>query len=583
MQDPAFLSASLAVSGVFCVVLMAFIGYLLNRVLGGLLTVAVTYSGFQLMLNLAEKGLSGFSLFLLMLWLGLTWGYIAYFLLNGKLFVSAGIWGVSSGLVLILLKAAEFSKRSNLVFCGVILIWDLINVYVCYRNRSRIHKCLSITVSWYAFSLLFWIGHLIAGPVGILTVTIPASLLFWGTFFVFAGWYLLPIADADEHAQNGEHDRSDSSDAKHPLPPLFNDHLRAMKSVLTFILGTNYPYIALLDRKTVTRVEGNRFQQLFAGPGIILTGPDHAAAIWTGFKFRGVSKPGLTFTIPFEEIKEALDLRPQLRAFTVNATTKDGIPVSVFTFVPHRLDPHCRAGASRPEPELGTAFPCSQASVVKALHREAVEYERQGQGPEQIEFRIKGTWDTLVPRKAEEILTNVLAEYSFDELCAPFDMDRDPRTEIRNRFIKELEKTVAPWGIQVVGGGISNIVPPDEKAWTEDTVWRARIDNWRTAWTEKMLKELGYGEAEAMTTSYRLRGKVYAKYVARINRAAHQPGVSSQLKSNTLALRVADAVQDMLGNQLVRQSLSPDVIDTLDHISQAVRGNGAGRLRGKDV
>jgi regulator of protease activity HflC (stomatin/prohibitin superfamily) len=448
--------------------------------------------------------------------------------------------------------------------------------------------------------------------------TTPAILLFWGTLLIVGGGYVLPINNVEERLQNGEYEdtasfkerlerirsilfqeqekvsqddevndarrrlekvglilRQSYRDARNLFPAFLRDWHQAMKSVLTFILGSNYPYIALLDRKTVTRVKGNRFRKFFAGPGIILSGPDHVAAVWDGFKIRGIPRPGLAFTGAYEEIKESIDLRPQLRTLTVKATTKDGIPVSVFTFVPHRVDPHGRPGATRPEPEPGTSFPYSQASIVKVISQETVEYRREGQGPAQMEFREKGTWDTLVPRKAREILTNVLAEYTFDDLCAPFEMDRDPRTEIRNRFIEDLTETVAPWGIQVVGGGISNIIPPDEEAWTKDTVWRARIDNWRVSWEEEMLKELGYGKAEAMATSYRLKEKVYAKSISQINHALAQSDRPSELASNVLALRVADAIQDMLGDKLVKQCLPMDVIDTLDHLSKAVSGNGA--------
>jgi hypothetical protein len=181
-----------------------------------------------------------------------------------------------------------------------------------------------------------------------------------------------------------------------------------------------------------------------------------------------------------------------------------------------------------------------------------------------------------VPRKAEEILTNILAEYTFDELCAPFDRTRDPRTEIRTRFIDTLTEDVAPWGIEVIGGGISNINPPFKGAWSSDTVWRTRIENWRIAWARRMLEELGHGEARATEAYYQRKAEIYAIYTERLNRELARSEAREDLKSNALAQRIADAVQDMLGNQLVRRALPSDVVDTLDHVSQTVRSDHTG-------
>jgi hypothetical protein len=465
---------------------------------------------------------------------------------------------MASGAFLFLLKAATVSTKGPLVLNLTLLLAGLAGGFVIFKYPDKMRRAIPILIGWHAFCGLFWIGHLIAGPVGLLTITVPATLLFWSALLIGAGWFVLPLDSDDE------------------LQASLQYHLYAVKSFLTFILNTNYPYVALLDREMVTRVEGNRFKKFFAGPGIVLSGPDHVAAIWDGFDFKRVSTPGLSFTWAYEEVKEPLDLRPQLRAFTVKATTKDGIPISVFTFVPHRLDPHNRPDATRPKPQLGASFPYSQSSIIKVLHHETVEYRRVGQGPKQSETREEGTWDTMVPRKAEEILTNVLANYTFDELCAPFDRERDPRTEIRNRFIAELTESVAPWGIQVVGGGISNILPPFKGAWSSDTVWRARIENWRIAWARQMLEELGQGEAQATRASYRLKAKIYARHTDQINRELASSRAGSNLQSSALTQRIADAVQDMLGNQLVRKVLPSDIVQTLNCVSQTVRNDQTG-------
>jgi hypothetical protein len=550
------LTRSLIWSAVLCLPLLALVGYILNKYLGSILLVSVAGSGFVEMMLLSKHNFGPLPLLLFMLVLGVVWALYAYLLLEEQISILALAAPMASGAFLFLLKAATVIAKGPLVLNLTLLLAGLAGGFVIFKYPDKMRRAIPILIGWHAFCGLFWIGHLIAGPVGLLTITVPATLLFWSALLIGAGWFVLPI-DADEEA-----------------PVTIQTRLQAIKSVLTFILNTNYPYVALLDRETVTRVDGSRFNALFAGPGIILTGPDHAAAIWTGYDFKRVGTPGLSFTGPFECIRESLDLRPQLRAFKVEATTKDGIPVSVLTFVPHRLDPDLKT--SCPELQLGASFPYDEDNIAKVLQHETVEYQRVGQGPQQSESRERGTWDTLVPRKAEEILTNILAEYTFDELCAPFDRTRDPRTEIRTRFIDTLTEDVAPWGIEVIGGGISNINPPFKGAWSSDTVWRTRIENWRIAWARRMLEELGHGEARATEAYYQRKAEIYAIYTERLNRELARSEAREDLKSNALAQRIADAVQDMLGNQLVRRALPSDVVDTLDHVSQTVRSDHTG-------
>jgi WD40 repeat protein len=113
----------------------------------------------------------------------------------------------------------------------------------------------------------------------------------------------------------------------------------AFKAIITFNLGTNYPYQAVKGGKLATRAAGNPFAQVFSGPGIVLTDADYAVVIYRGGSFNRVAPPGVDFTYAFETVREIVDLRPQLRATPpIIAKTKDGIEVSVIAFTPFRLD-----------------------------------------------------------------------------------------------------------------------------------------------------------------------------------------------------------------------------------------------------
>lgn len=132
-----------------------------------------------------------------------------------------------------------------------------------------------------------------------------------------------------------------------PIPVLIkpSDNWQAFQAIITYSLGKNYPYYSIGGSPTepgslIKRAAGNQHAKILAGPGIVLSGPDHTFVVYDGLGFdpERLAPPGLSFTYMFEEVQEAVDLRYQLRARPpVKVKTKDGIDVSVVTFTPFRL------------------------------------------------------------------------------------------------------------------------------------------------------------------------------------------------------------------------------------------------------
>ena len=116
--------------------------------------------------------------------------------------------------------------------------------------------------AWLHFCLAGWIGHLAAGILGVLTIALPAVAVFWIALF-FLSQYILPPAPGQRAGM-------------------------AFRCLATFSCGRNYPYYRVEGRELVTRVPGPRPKPTLAGPGIVLTGPDHVVAISTGVEFKGI-------------------------------------------------------------------------------------------------------------------------------------------------------------------------------------------------------------------------------------------------------------------------------------------------------
>jgi hypothetical protein len=250
-----------------------------------------------------------------------------------------------------------------------------------------------------------------------------------------------------------------------------------------------------------------------------------------------------------------VDLRPQLRAFPVEALTKDGIPIKVVTFVPYRIE------TGNQTVELGRGFPFRQSAVYQALASEVVErkpdkadresgkkYEWNG-GPE----------DGLVPLLATPIVQDVISRYNIDELCAPFDPEKDPRVEIAGEIRERIKETIRERGLEMIGGGISNLIPQDEK------IIKRRIENWQTRWAGQILIQLSHSQAYRMNQLGLARAKSEIEVVRRFGQI-----IKSSVKDDlnrTLILGLIDSIREVVGEKEDQRRLpSKEIEETLKRL-----------------
>jgi hypothetical protein len=437
-------------------------------------------------------------------------------------FVLGGFAAVASGLSLVGALAGGW------VGLAVAIVVVAFFAYRIGRGLGKARGAVFVPGLWFGYCGSCAIGYWAGGMAGWLTITLPSLLVFWLGLFAVSR-YLLPLDDR-------------------------KDWSKAFRALLTFSLGTNYPYHVLEDRELAERVSGNPYGQLFAGPGIVLTGPAHAPIIWEGTKFKRVGRPGLTFTGRFETVYQLVDLRPQLRSFDVDAITEDGIRIRILTFLPFQLD------AGEQEPDLGTSFPSDARAIARAIRHQPVEEER------------KIPWDELVRIVGTRVLRRIISEYRFDDLCAPLDMDgelldpkRDPRIEIRDRLVEQVGKELAEFGIKLIGGGISNLEPADK------SVLEARMQAWRAERQREMAIEMGKAEANAIWELERAHVKAQAELISAVRRIVeHRPGIRPEVLTNMAALRFVEALEELACRPSVREAAPEDTGQMLEYLRRSL-------------
>jgi regulator of protease activity HflC (stomatin/prohibitin superfamily) len=389
------------------------------------------------------------------------------------------------------------------------------------RRFGRERGAVFVPALWLGYCASCAIGAWAGDWLGLLVITLPSLIVFWGGLFAVSH-FLLPLTDSSQWGT-------------------------AFRSLATFALGTNYPYFVLEERELAPRVPGYPDGQFFAGPGIVLTDPAHAPIIWSGLDFKRIGNPGLTFTGRFETIFQTVDVRPQLRSFHVEAITKDGIRIRVLTFIPFKLN------AKGQEPALGKSFPLDEGSIYTAIQRQPVEQEK------------RRSWDELVPIVATRLLRKIIGQYRFDELCEPFDPVKDPRVAIREELLKQVRSEFRDSGIEIIGGGISNLVPVDS------SVLDACTEAWRAEWQRKILNTLGEGEANAIWELERVHVQAWADLIAAARHIVeHRPGIDPQVLTNMAALRFLEALEEMACSPGIREAAPNDTAETIEYLRRSM-------------
>lgn len=361
-------------------------------------------------------------------------------------------------------------------------------------------------------------GYWIMGLPGTVVMMADALVLSLAGLYLLAG-RMLPLRDSDQRQS-------------------------AFSSLLAFTLGATSHYYLLEERDTNKKeahrtVEGNPFNDL-AGPGIILTGCDHVAVVSNGAKANRVEPPGLSFTGLFETLVKVVDLRPQQRAFTVEAITRDGFLVEVRTFVPFKVKDNGQQIA------LGKPFPFDKDADFRAVYGQLVEHieEKKDDRSPSTEKLEEISWDRLVSVVGTRIVQDIISRYTVDELCAADDPSREPRIEIGQELRARIKKDLEPWSITVIGGGISNLMPKDRR------VIEQRLRNWQAGWQRKAALARSRGEA----TRSRLLGRASVRAKVEMLRIiaegyAQAVATGEQDCCDMMSLSLVETIKSMVDKQ----------------------------------
>ncbi len=479
----------------------------------------------------------------------------------------------------------------------VSLLWSLLLPWS--PPTLSIRELIPPTNEWfrrwvlYASWVYVWLTLLIGwryGALGMLLLTLPTFLTSLGGLF-FISAFILPYPELDVK----------NTSATHELVPTFEQEIQefvtlmrdpenadarrewverrrmALRCLITYALGTNYPYYVIIDEKInerteeirtwlpwqeklVKRLDGDSFGDFLAGPGVILSGCDQAVVLSTGLKFKGAKGPGIVFTEMSDSPTQVMDLRVQLRAFPVQARTKDGIAVRVFTFVPFRV------GRGQEQPELGKSFPYRASDVFKAIHEQVVEHE----DPSQVAENLKQyEWYDLPKIVGERAVREAISQYKFDDLYAPFELHNDPsqhpRAKIGRALQEALEQELPLMGLQRVGSGISNLEPEDPR------VIEQRIEAWQADWKRKIMLQQAAGQSMRLRLIEQARAQAQIDVIVDIGkRVKALRDTSARIPMDVVALDFIDILGELAARSAAHRVLPAGDTDVIRQARKSI-------------
>lgn len=474
-----------------------------------------------------------------------------------------------------------FLGFSTIVACGLCLVgfrlygWmglllgiflATLGGYFLGRMFGKRRGGLFVAFLWLGFCASCAVGYWAAGWVGWLTITLPSVALFWYSLWRFSG-RLLPI----------EMRRRSWWLWRYLLKRLFAPRrideqtrresryrFQSFRALLTYSLGTNYPYYVVEGGELQKRVDGNLFGRFLAGPGIVITNPHEAAVISDGMEIKGIGPPGLVFTGVFDRVDQIVDLRTQLRVLDVNALTRDGITVRVPTFVFFRI---------RTTPQRPGVFWVdgeSDKAILQTLHVWPAEEA------------LKRAWDDLPPLRTELILKDIISAYDFDGLCARDEPAWQPdenlplqriRTTLETRLREAIDRECK--GIEIVGVGIDNPRPVDP------SVMQRRIANWHTEWERRMMMQKGEGATAVLRRISEARAQGQAEVIRILTEEAkHLEGTDKDVLADVLTLQLLETLNDIARRPSVQQVLSAETMETMEHLQRAAEESGSATIQG---
>ncbi|HHS97076.1 MAG TPA: hypothetical protein ENK08_04130 [Chloroflexi bacterium] len=322
------------------------------------------------------------------------------------------------------------------------------------------------------------------------------------------------------------------------------------------------------------RLQGDLTNSLakIGGPGLLVVYNDSAVVTECRGVLKRVLGPGYHRLERFERVWEIVDLRPQHWRYTVNALTRDGIPIACDVDVLFKIDDRPPGSDTPIRPTADRPYPFTEEAVLRAATAIRIREEER-------EDQVMKWTGRVVIGEAEGFLRGLISQFRLDQLVCPGD-EKEKNScwkSIRKQMQKELPNKVRAVGARIISVDIGRIdiqvsLPEgEEEAAKElrDEVLDQWIRTWQAELERDMLTLQAEGEA-ALASLEAVSAQAKAEMVLTLTEAIQALVSREQVSAYQIALRLIETLRWMSYDPGVRAFVPLEPLRFLEKLHETV-------------
>ena len=303
--------------------------------------------------------------------------------------------------------------------------------------------------------------------------------------------------------------------------------------------------------------DGPETLHMVGGPGFLSVRHDSAAVLERGGIITRVLDPGSHRLDDFERVWDVVDLRPQRREVTIQANTRDGIPVSCKAEIRFHID----NGESFPTPRNSASHrftPVTEKSVLDVATSKVVLIPG---GP-----RRTTDWTIRISNGIlDGEIRNRIEEFRLNEILAPRRTSRPFIENLEEEIEASVRKTALNLGVHVDRVQLNPILP------SEEDISQQWLESWRSAWELKASRDKARAKAAGSKEVRLARIHAQAALLTNLIENLQELSAAGGTISPTLVLmRFMDVARSLAESDTrVRSTMFPQ-IESLGRIIESV-------------
>jgi len=293
------------------------------------------------------------------------------------------------------------------------------------------------------------------------------------------------------------------------------------------------------------------------GPGFLSIGHDSTAVVERGGIITRILEPGSHRLSDFERVWDVVDLRPQRREVTIQANTRDGIPVSCQAEIRFHID----NGESFPAPRNSASHrftPVTKKSVLNVTTSKVALAPGGSRRTTDWTIRISnGILDGEIRNRIEE--------FRLDKILTPRRTSSPFVETLESEIETSVRKTALQLGVQVDRVQLNPILP------SEEDISQQWLESWRSAWELKASRDKARAKAagskEVRLTRIRAQATLLTNLIENVQELSAAGGAISPA---LVLMRFMDVTRSLAESDTMVRSTMFQQIESLGRIIESV-------------